>query len=31
VVEDGRFTGELTDGQYLLRKISDDIIGGAAL
>jgi dihydropyrimidinase len=25
VVEDGRFLGELTDGQYLLRKITDEV------
>lgn len=28
VVEDGKCLAELTDGQYLLRKIPDEIIGG---
>lgn len=31
VVEDGKFLGDLKDGQYLLRRISDEIRGGARL
>ena len=31
VVDDGKFFGDLKDGQYLLRKISDEIRSGAAL
>ena len=31
VVDDGKFTGDLKDGQYLLRKISDEIRSSAAL
>jgi len=31
VVEDGKFSGELKDGQYLFRTISEEIRGGAAL
>ena len=31
VVENGRFFAEESDGQYLSRRISDEILGGAAL
>ena len=31
VVENGQFTGDLKDGQYLFRKISDEVRGGAVL
>jgi dihydropyrimidinase len=31
VVENGQFFGELKDGQYLYRKIADEIRRGAAL
>jgi len=31
VVDDGKFTGDLKDGQYLLRKISEEIRSSAAL
>jgi dihydropyrimidinase len=31
VVEDGEFRGELRDGQYLYRRISDEIRSGAML
>jgi dihydropyrimidinase len=31
VVDEGKFTGDLKDGQYLFRKISDEIRGGPAL
>jgi hypothetical protein len=31
VVEEGRFTADLKDGQYLFRRISDEIRSGAAL
>ena len=31
VVDDGKFLGDLEDGQYLLRKISDEIRSGAML
>ena len=31
VVEDGKFSGDLTDGRFLPRKISEAIRGGAAL
>jgi dihydropyrimidinase len=31
VVEDGKFSGDLEDGQYLFRTISEEIRGGAAL
>ncbi len=31
VVDDGKFTGDLKDGQYLFRKISEEIRSGASL
>jgi dihydropyrimidinase len=31
VVDDGKFLGDLKDGQYLLRRISEEIRGGAQL
>jgi len=31
VVDDGKFTGDLKDGQYLLRKISEEIRSSASL
>jgi dihydropyrimidinase len=31
VVDDGKFTGDVKDGQYLFRKISEEIRSGAAL
>ena len=31
VVEDGKFSGDVNDGQYLFRKISEEIRGGAML
>jgi dihydropyrimidinase len=31
VVEDGKFFGDLKDGQYQFRKIADEIRGGAQL
>ena len=31
MVEDGRFHGAPTDGQWLHRRITDDILAGAAL
>ena len=31
VVDDGKFLGDLKDGQYLFRKISEEIRGGALL
>ena len=31
VVDDGKFLGDLKDGQYLLRRISEEIRGGALL
>jgi dihydropyrimidinase len=30
-VEDGKFTADLNDGQYLFRKISEEIRSGAML
>jgi hypothetical protein len=31
VVDDGKFLGDLKDGQYQFRKISEEIRGGALL
>ena len=31
VVENGKFSGDLKDGQYLFRKISEEIRSGAML